>query len=85
MGECRYSSIILETSVLGGDKLSDSRSDQFIVGKTPPNNRCIGGWVGRWGSHSEEGKILSLPGNRTRAVQPVAIPAELSRRCEYMN
>jgi hypothetical protein len=43
-----------------------------------PQNRRLGESQSRSGSYGEE-ENLALAGNQTPAVQPVAIPAELSR------
>jgi hypothetical protein len=68
------------TSVLDGGEWSASRPGRFTKGESPRYSldRRLGGPQSQSGRNVEE-KNLSSAGNRTPAVQPVAIPTELSR------
>jgi hypothetical protein len=85
VGERRYSSTIL-TSVLDGGEWSASHPSRFISSERAPGTHWIGGWVGpRDGLDVVEKRKTSSPaGNRTPAVQPVAIPTELSRLLVFL-
>jgi hypothetical protein len=67
------------TSALDGDEWSASCPCRFTPGERAPGTFLIG-WDPQpvWTLWKRE-KSLSLGGNRTPAVQPVAIPTELSR------
>jgi hypothetical protein len=69
------------TSALVGGEWSASRPGRFTPGERAPGTHWIGGWVGpRVGLEAvEKRKFLPLPEIETGAVQPVAIPTELSR------
>jgi hypothetical protein len=68
------------TSALDGGEWSASRLGRFTPGDTAPNTHFIGGWMGpRAGLDLMEKKSFSPSWNRTSALQPVAIPTELSR------
>jgi hypothetical protein len=79
MGEWRYNSTDLDLALDGGE-WSASRPCRFTPGEITPCNHCIGGWVGpKAGLDAvKKRKILPLLGIETLAVQPVAIPTELS-------
>jgi hypothetical protein len=64
MGEGRYNPIILD---LGTRWVAFPR-------ERAPGTNWTGGWLG-----NRVKKSLALARNRTQAVQPVAIPTELSR------
>jgi hypothetical protein len=80
MGESMYSSTILDVDTDGG-YLSASRPSRFTPGDSAPSTHCIGGWVGpRTGLDTVKKINFSYPaGNLTPAIQPVAVPTELSR------
>jgi hypothetical protein len=69
-------------SALDGDEWSDSRPGRFTPGERVPETHWIGGWVGLRTALDvvDYGKSLASAGNRTLAVQPVAIPIDLSRQ-----
>jgi hypothetical protein len=65
---------------LDGDERSDSRPCRFTPRKRAPGTHWIGGWVSpRARLDAVKRKSRTPAGNRTSAVQPVAIPTELSR------
>jgi hypothetical protein len=66
---------------MDGGEWSASRLGRFTPGKNAHGSDWIGGWVGPragWTLWRRE-KSLVPEGNRTQAVQRVAIPTELSR------
>jgi hypothetical protein len=79
MREWRYSSTILTSALDGGEKLASSPG-RFTPGEEPPVpvDWRLGRPQSRYWHYGEE-KNPAPTGNRTPAVQPVAIPSELSR------
>jgi hypothetical protein len=69
------------TSALDGGEWSDSRPSRFTPGERTPYAHWRGGWVGPGAGLDavEHRKSLDFVGNRTPAVQPRAIPTELSQ------
>jgi hypothetical protein len=68
------------TSALVGGEWSTSRLGRFTPGERAPSSHWIGGWWAPepvWTLWSRE--ISYNAGIRTRAVQPIAIPTEVSR------
>jgi hypothetical protein len=80
MGEWRYSSTIIDLAALDGGDFSASHSGCFTSGEKEPGTHWIGGWMGpqRRSRHCGVERKLALAGNRTPAVQHVAIPTEVS-------
>jgi hypothetical protein len=70
------------TSTLDGGEWSNSRPGRFTPGERAPGfslNRRLGVPQSLSGRCGKEKIYLAPAGNRTRDVQPVAIPTELSR------
>jgi hypothetical protein len=66
------------TSALDGE-LSASRPGRFTHREIGPGTHWMGGWVGPRADLDTVKRNICPAGNRTRVVQPVAIPTELSR------
>jgi hypothetical protein len=66
MGECRYSSVILDISTDGGEYWA-SRLYWFTPGESTPGTHSIGGWLGtRAGLDTVEKRKISCPCRKSK-------------------